>query len=208
MSRAIHIIPIATICLAGIFFIAGRQPAPEETPSDETVETIARPQPVPQEERARDQYQNDIRDQARIAELAAKEKEQGKRERAMSAMVQARSALAFGKYDGWRQLLAKYGPTFETLRNAAAASPEKSVACTICKGSSHLDFCIICPDNTGKCTSCTGTGKTFSDETCPACLGRGKCFLCSGTGKMTCPFCDDGRVEFNAPFPPDTLPVQ
>lgn len=155
---------------------------------------------------ANDQAAYEKQTQARIAELA--KMESAKRDRDLLALkgTEARRSLRASKAGLWTSLIATNWQVFQALRQQAAASPQSTIACTICDGGGSLGFCILC-EHSGKCVSCQGSGKTSHGDDCPACRGSGQCYLCFGSGKMLCPFCDDGIISSHGPVPGEEMPL-
>ena len=140
---------------------------------------------------------------ARVQELEKMEANKRQRDLAAEKTRQSRADIQRFRHRAWMEVIQTYQPEFETLRAAAAQSPEKKVPCAICGAKGILDLCVVC-DHTGKCPSCKGTGKVVGGV-CPTCVGSGKCFLCRGSGKMDCPFCQSSPLtkEVITPTTPD-----
>jgi len=145
--------------------------------------------------------------QAQERANAEKEKVRARRAAAGAKLVQSRKNILFFKQSQWSALITTNFSIFEASRKSAASAADRWVRCQICDGRGQMNFCLAC-GNSGTCSACGGTGQMSSDQMCPACFGTGKCFLCTGSGMMACPFCDDGLVTANQPYPPQTLTVQ
>ena len=196
------VVPGPIACWLAYALIAGRggtAPAPEpESASDPASESVIETEAVAIEDPAATQP----------TELVGLELEQGKRQRAAEKSENFRGDLQYVTAGAWSRVLASHWPAFTALRQKAADSPHGQTPCTLCdgKGKGHMDHCVLC-QNSGKCPTCSGTGKAAHGEYCPTCLGKGSCYLCRGSKRMTCPFCDDGTVDVKTPVPPGMLPL-
>ena len=139
--------------------------------------------------------------------LERMEDERRKWDRAAASMKLLRERLQFKVQDAWSELLTTNSAAYLVLRRKAAQSPGGEIRCTLCDGQGSLHYCVLCPPHPGKCPNCKGSGEIPPSEYCPACQGSGKCFACFGSGKMPCPFCGQGRFNWNLPMPPARLPI-
>jgi len=171
-----------------------REAEPASNPPDPGTEVVTQTEVVTEENQT-------------PTELAQLEVEYNKRERAAEKMQQSRKSLWLGASAAWSDMLRDHRQAFESLRQKAAASPHGQTLCTLCDGTGHMNFCLLCGDS-GKCRMCGGTGMAARDEYCPSCLGKGTCYFCFGSKGMTCPFCDDGTVDVKGPVPRGLLPIK
>jgi hypothetical protein len=94
-----------------------------------------------------------------------------------------------------KQLIQTNLGTFEAQRILALAEDDKELRCTFCDGEAELHLCTIC-DSKGVCPTCNGIGQERFEpgKPCITCEGRTSCFYCAGRKKMTCVFCEKGRI--------------
>lgn len=176
-------------------------PTPEEQPAAQISPSYA------EQVREREQAAYEQQTRAYQQELIDRDAARKEREKTLEEMKVQRSTISLDHQGAWAALINSNLAVFQDLRGLAAHSHGNETHCTICDGVGRMHFCILCDHNDGKCLTCRGTGR-YLGNTCPTCRGTGKCYLCSGTGKMGCPFCDDGTIYANAPFPPRQFPVR
>lgn len=203
MSRALQILSIALLCGMAIALVVRAM-----SPGSPTGAVLAAPaarSDVPSEALALEVVSNVKPEDAHERVVKLESMVQGKRQQAESAEKtrQARSQIQFVKRRAWAEVINANRQTFEELRKRSIQAPEKLVPCTICDTKGVLELCVVC-DHSGKCPTCSGTGKQFGDV-CATCSGRGKCFLCFGSGNMPCPFCQalPLRKEVITPITPE-----
>jgi len=194
-----YVLPVLIACWLAYALLAGRgnSASPIEAepgPSDSTTEVVTHTEFA------------DANRPAQPTGLALLEVERSKRQRAGAKMEESRKELQFAASSAWIAVLTNHWQEFKALRQKAAVSPHGRTPCTLCDGTGHMDFCVVC-QNSGTCPTCDGTGKAKHDEYCPTCLGKAKCYFCLGSKGMTCPFCDDGTVDVKGPMPPGMLPI-
>jgi hypothetical protein len=160
--------------------------------------------PTPEQVAAVEAYQEE--NQKRIAAAIQRKEAQQMMGRAVAQTHEYRQHLQLDREADWLALLRKKEPIFLSLKQKAAHSPSGTVSCTICPGSGQMKLCVMCA-STGVCPTCSGEEKIGDHLICPTCQGTGKCFVCAGSGQMHCPFCDDGQVHADQPFPPDEIPI-
>jgi len=197
------VVPLLIACWLAYALVAGRgstesppKAEPESNPPDSGTEVVTQPEVVADEAQTL----------SPATGLALLELEQGKRQRAAAKNEESRKDLQFAASTVWSNVLVSNWPAFKALREKAAHSPHGQTPCTLCDGRGKMHFCVLCR-NSGKCTTCGGTGKAAHNEYCPTCLGKGTCYLCRGSKGMTCPFCDDGTVDVKGPIPPGMMPL-
>lgn len=208
MDRRHHLVAVAALCGLAIAHFASRSLS-RSAPAPGTV-SEHEPAQISAAAREREALAYEQQTRARVSELEKAATEKRLRDQAAQKTHEAREQLALKSSSSWAAVIRTNWPTFQTLREKAAHSPDKKVPCTICNAKGVLDFCVAC-GHTGKCPACGGTGKVHGDI-CPACLGSGKCFLCFGTGKMPCPFCQSlpdikEVITPKTPNPPPEIPV-
>jgi len=197
---------VLSVCLAGIlgYVLVKAWPVP---PDEDDTEAASRANAREEEARLRERAAYERQTQARIAEMSAMETRRSMQAQAAARSTQARFALQAQRQPVWLAVINTNAQAFHELRKTATAAKSRTAQCTLCDGVGLMQYCILC-GHRGKCVSCNGSGKMFGTEVCPACLGTGKCHVCFGMGKMPCPFCDDGVIKGDTPFPPSTMPAR
>src|SRR6266511_4419195 len=199
-----YLVPLAMLCCAAYPLIAGRGAS---VPGARSQFKTRGPAPARSVPRTNEAAAHERETQERIDELARQDVERSKRDRAAARMQDAHKDLQYAANEAWSALLTRHWQAFQALREKAAETPDRTTPCNLCDGQGHMQFCILCRDNSGKCVTCAGTGNASLNEYCPACLGTGKCHLCLGAGKMACPFCDEGVIDLKFALPPNLIPV-